>query len=154
MKRSPMRRSQKPLKRGRLNKIGRRGKVWKKIKKPQDKKLFESNLVFCLVCGSSDVTRAHPWRRWHSTEEMLAVFAPLCATDHHRLDALGERYAFPLISYLLETAEGEREPEINFNTASDDELRKFAAKLMSEEEFWKLRRNLCQKKINIQNTQN
>lgn len=131
------------LKRTRLNKVGRRGKIWKKVRAEPERKLFLENRIYCLVCGSSDTTPAHVWRRWHSTKEMLEIFAPLCKTDHNRIDALGERFAYPLITYLIECAEYERQPEIDFRIADDKDLRDFANKLMPEEAFYELRRKLC-----------
>ena len=118
LKRSPFKSRDKPLRRKKSIKRsekplghGKRYERWRKIKAEGERKLFLENRIYCLVCGSSDTTPAHAMRRWHAPE-MLDLFAPLCATHHGRIDLLGERFAYPLIVYLLDCAERECEPEI------------------------------------------
>lgn len=140
----PLTRSRKPMKRSRLNPQGKKASLWRKVKAKGEKKLLLENRIYCLACGSSDPTPAHAFRRWHTkSEEILGLFAPLCADCHRRIDLLGERFAYPLITHLIECAEAEREPDICFATATDNDLRELAERLMPEETFFALRQKVA-----------
>jgi hypothetical protein len=124
----------------RLKPAGRKAKTWREVKQPVINQFFKNNQVYCLCCGSDDATPAHTWRRWHSTREMLKIFAPLCWICHQRIDAFGEYVAYVVITYLLRCAEKECEPEIDFRRAKDSEIKDFCHRLLPIEEFWKIRR--------------